>query len=192
MVTDFMLLDSTYFFLTTVANYGEIRLYKLVRSSAAATKAIHLATLHLPPMSPGITFLTISSHAGPIEANPLSHLPFAIHDDDRLHMFTMVYTEVMSEDSPRRLHYLNMFLHQRVLLKYAHPLTEHAPLDIPWAEWGPPNTRWGHSSPPELVKYWTRLLLPLLENQNNCSAHISYLFCAQMHLRSACRFEARY
>ncbi|KAF8192046.1 hypothetical protein BJ912DRAFT_1041417 [Pholiota molesta] len=151
---DFGLLDSTYFFIVTGDNSGAIQLYKLVRSHAAATQAVHLATLHLPPTSPGATIRGIVSHAGPIEANPLPHTPFTVHDDHRLHMFTVQYTHPMDQ-----AHYVSVFLHQRVLLKYAcHTRTaqEHAPLDIPWAEWGPPNTRMARTFPPHYGPHWRR------------------------------------
>jgi hypothetical protein len=155
---DFGLLDSTYFFITTKAIFGAIQLYKLAQSHAAATQAVHLATLHLPPTSPGVTICGIVSHAGPIEANPLPHTPFTVHDDHRLHMFSVRYIHPM-DAGEHRVRYVNVFLHQRVLLKYARrarTAQEHAPLDIPWAEWGPPNTRVARIFPPQYGPHWRR------------------------------------
>ncbi|KAF8171138.1 hypothetical protein BJ912DRAFT_911666, partial [Pholiota molesta] len=154
---DFVLLDTTYFFVITAAKCGVIQLYKLVRSHAAPNQAIHLASLHLPPTAYGVAIDRIHTHAGPIEANLHPYAPFTVHDDHRLHMFTVQY---IHPDSGRaRPHYVNVFLHQRVLLKYArHARTvqEHVPLDIPWAEWGPPNTRVALFLPRQYVSHWRR------------------------------------
>jgi hypothetical protein len=160
---EFGLLESTYFLITTEAICGAIQLYKLVRSHAAATQAVHLATLHLPPTSPGVTIRGIVSHAGPIEANPLPHAPFMVHDDHRLHMLTVQYIHPM-DSGGRRVHYMNVFLHQHVLLKYARharAVQEHVPLDIPWAEWGPPNTRVAFTFPRNYASQWRRWIYPL-------------------------------
>ncbi|KAF8169643.1 hypothetical protein BJ912DRAFT_888360 [Pholiota molesta] len=155
---DFRLLDSTYFFITTEAICGAIQLYKLVRSHATTTQAVHLATLHLPPPAPGISIRGIVSHAGPVEANPLPHTPFTIHDDHRLHMFTVQYNHPM-DVGEHRVRYVNVFLHQRVLLMYARRARmaqEHAPLHIPWAEWGPLHTRVVFTSHPHDGAHWRR------------------------------------
>jgi hypothetical protein len=160
---DFRLLDSTYFFITTEAICGAIQLYKLVRSHATTTQAVHLATLHLPPTAPGISIRGIVSHAGPVEANPLPHTPFTIHDDHRLHMFTVQYNHPM-DVGEHRVRYVNVFLHQRVLLMYARRARmaqEHAPLHIPWAEWGPLHTRVVFTSHPHDGAHWRRWIYPL-------------------------------
>ncbi|KAF8169657.1 hypothetical protein BJ912DRAFT_888365 [Pholiota molesta] len=155
---EFGLLESTYFLITTEAICGAIQLYKLVRSHAAATQAVHLATLHLPPTSPGVTIRGIVSHAGPIEANPLPHTPFMVHDDHRLHMFTVQYIHPM-DSGGRRVHYVNVFLHQHVLLKYArHARAVQEHVDIPWAEWGPSNTRVAFTFPRNYASQWRRCI----------------------------------
>ncbi|KAF8171466.1 hypothetical protein BJ912DRAFT_119761 [Pholiota molesta] len=137
---DFGLLDSTYGFASCPSKFGSIRLYKFGRSHAAgASPATHLATLHLPPTTRGTMIHRISSYAGPIEAGPLPHAPFVIHnDDDRLHQFTVIYE---NRDARVLSLPLYLFLHQRVLVKYARlALERQKPLDVPWGEWGPPNT----------------------------------------------------
>jgi hypothetical protein len=67
-----------------------------------------------------------------------------------VHLFTVVYhPEELAEHLARYGRYYffaNLFLHQRLLLKYARrALTEDAPMDVPWAEWGPLNTRFTYS-----------------------------------------------
>ncbi|KAF8169650.1 hypothetical protein BJ912DRAFT_1048308 [Pholiota molesta] len=146
------LLDSTYFLITCRSGFGSIRLYRLVRSHRhdANAQATHLATLHLPPTAPGVTIYSIQHESGPIEANPLPGEPFAIHDEDRVHLFTVIYhPEELAEHLARYGRYYffaNLFLHQRLLLKYARgALAEDAPMDVPWAEWGPLHTRFTYS-----------------------------------------------
>ncbi|KAF8196413.1 hypothetical protein BJ912DRAFT_110485 [Pholiota molesta] len=107
---DFGLLDSTFCFTTRQAGSGSIRLYELGRPPVAHGP-IHLATLRLPPTRSGNYIYVITAHAGPIEANPLPHTPFMMNDEDRLHVFTIVYPQ--SENTS-----LNMFVHQRVFTKY--------------------------------------------------------------------------
>ncbi|KAF8169646.1 hypothetical protein BJ912DRAFT_1067113 [Pholiota molesta] len=134
----FGLLDSTYFFIACPWNYGSIRLFKLVRSHAGAAPAVHLATLHLPLTSPNTFVRRISCDAGPIARHPLPQTSFTINDDDRLHVFTVVYDHC---NASRRVNPVTLFLHQRVLATYAHrALTLETPLDVLWEEWGPANT----------------------------------------------------
>jgi hypothetical protein len=156
---EFGLLDSTYFFIAPEGICGTIRLYKLVRSHETATQATHLATLHLPPTLPGITVSAIFCEAGPIEADPLPHTPFTVHDDHRLHMFTVRYRgETEQGFHGQAVHF---FLLQRVLHKYARrACAACAPLDIPWAEWGPPDTLSTLTFPRRGICYWKRLLFP--------------------------------
>jgi hypothetical protein len=145
--SDFALLDATYFFVTCPSNSGSIKLYKLSRSPTSTAQAVHLATLHLPPIGLHVQIQRIVSHAGGNEALPPPHTPFAVHDDDRLHVFTIEY---IYSDPPQahhmqrsRLEYLNLFVHQRVLTRYCtqRGCGRDVPLDIPWAAWGPPNTK---------------------------------------------------
>jgi hypothetical protein len=167
---------------------GSIRLYQLVRSHAAAAPAIHLATLHLPPTSDGNFVRGISCHAGPIEANPLQHASFTIqNDNDRLHVFKVVYDHYYARQNgvPTSLFYL--FLHQRVLAKYAHrALTLEKPLDVLWEEWGPPNamlTRPHTDYDPNFIRFL--FSAPL----HNDYLHIS---SSQIHSWTTLRFSRRY
>ncbi|KAF8169410.1 hypothetical protein BJ912DRAFT_175019 [Pholiota molesta] len=133
---DFGLLDSTYCFATCESDAGSLRLYQLARPHL-----IHLATLHLPPTAPGIAVRAISSHTSPIEAKPLPDTPFTVDDEHRLHMFTVRYTHG-PDVRARTTRYVNLFLHQHALLKYARRArAAGAPLDVPWAEWGAQHTR---------------------------------------------------
>jgi hypothetical protein len=150
---DFGLLDSTYCFATCESDAGSLRLYQLARP-----RPVHLATLHLPPTAPGIAVRAISSHTSPIEAEPLPDTPFMVHDEHRLHMFTVRYTHG-PDVRARTTRYVNLFLHQRALLKYARRArAAGAPLDVPWAEWGPQHTRLELFSSLQNT-YWKRWLL---------------------------------
>ncbi|KAF8192058.1 hypothetical protein BJ912DRAFT_924971 [Pholiota molesta] len=160
-IDDFRLLDSTYFLITCRSDFGSIRLYRLVRSHCyeAAAQAIHLVTLHLPPTAPGIYIRGIQSEAGPVEANPLPGEPFSIHDDDRLHLFTVVYNHEVAGQYDRENSILNLFLHQRLFLKYARQVTtDNLALDIPWAEWGPLNTRFTYTRDQNIFQSWKRYI----------------------------------
>ncbi|KAF8182583.1 hypothetical protein BJ912DRAFT_978296 [Pholiota molesta] len=137
------LLDSTRCFVTSRVGAGAIRLYNFLQSPLTTSAPIHLATLHLPPTSPGTVIDMMSAHAGPIEANPQPHMPFMINDEDRLHVFEVIY----KVDPTLHKASLNVFVHQHVLTMYymrgmqrrdADPAAP--PLDIPWSEWGPQNT----------------------------------------------------
>ncbi|KAF8170154.1 hypothetical protein BJ912DRAFT_1148946 [Pholiota molesta] len=113
------LLNSTHLLSAFTDNSGSIRLYKLERSlSVDNAPAVHLATLHLPSLAfhRNCKILSITIQTEPILAHPLPHTPFMTNDEDRLH---------------------------RVFTKYIlrHACLGGPPLDIPWAEWGPSNTR---------------------------------------------------
>ncbi|KAF8192081.1 hypothetical protein BJ912DRAFT_962779 [Pholiota molesta] len=130
-VSSFDLLDSAHCFVISEAGSGSIRLYKLVRSPSVTGRAIHVATLHLPPTTIGTNIANIAPYTGPIEAKPLPHTPFMINDGT-------AYTKKRSRSGS-----FNLFVHQRVFERYCVERADHGdtPLDIPWSEWGPPNTR---------------------------------------------------
>ncbi|KAF8194950.1 hypothetical protein BJ912DRAFT_159975 [Pholiota molesta] len=141
------LLDSIYFVFAYADDSGDdsgsIRLYKLDRSvSVDKGPAIHLATLHLPPLRAGSDIRNIAILTGPIQAHPLPCTPLVANDEDRLHVLRLMYfcgDEGPSDDGQIGL----LFTHQRVFTKY---IAQHArlggpALSIPWAEWGPRNTR---------------------------------------------------
>ncbi|KAF8190061.1 hypothetical protein BJ912DRAFT_353375 [Pholiota molesta] len=137
---EFAILNSTSCFITSMFDSGSIRLYKLVRSINAP--AIHLATLHLPPTARDTDVIRVCTSAGPIEAQPLSQTPLMFNDEDRLHVFTVLYAHPHMQ-TPRSE--MNIFVHQRVFTKYVSRQIsspeDHPPLNIPWEEWGPPNTK---------------------------------------------------
>ncbi|KAF8196165.1 hypothetical protein BJ912DRAFT_128798 [Pholiota molesta] len=139
----FSLIDHTYCLFLSPVDSGSIRLYKFIRSSGVTTPAIHLVTLHLPPISTGISAIaTTKSQAGPIMAQATSHIPLVTNDEDRLHLFTLVYRA--SFEGPPSPISTNMFVHQRVFMNYIAQSADSGagpPLDIPWAEWGPQSTR---------------------------------------------------
>ncbi|KAF8194949.1 hypothetical protein BJ912DRAFT_159947 [Pholiota molesta] len=139
------LLNSSYFLFACADGSGSIRLYKLDRSvSVDKVPAIHLATLHLPPLRAGSDIRDIAILTGPIQAHPLPHTPLVANDEDRLHVLWIMYLcgdEGPSESDEGQIGLL--FTHQRVFTKY---IAQHArlggpALNIPWAEWGPRNTR---------------------------------------------------
>ncbi|KAF8190083.1 hypothetical protein BJ912DRAFT_353933 [Pholiota molesta] len=137
---EFAILNSTSCLVTSSFGSGSIRLYKLAHLINAP--AIHLATLHLPPIAPHTKVIRVCTDAGPIEAQPLSQTSLMGNDEDRLHVFTMVYDHPHIFDASAEM---NMFVHERVFTKYiARQISspeDHPPLNIPWEEWGPPNTR---------------------------------------------------
>ncbi|KAF8191365.1 hypothetical protein BJ912DRAFT_298671 [Pholiota molesta] len=133
--TAFRLLDSASFFVASPSGSGLIQLYELVRSSYPPAR--HIATLHLPPTAPNTEISHIFVYAGPIEGRPYSDMPFTSNNEDRLHVLSVVYQNLDKEKSYR----LDIFVHQRVFTKYISLNRDHPPLDIPWEEWGPRNTR---------------------------------------------------
>jgi hypothetical protein len=138
----FGLIDHTYCFFSSLVDSGSIQLYKFIRPSGVTTPAIHLATLHLPPISTGISIMGISAQAGPVMAQATLHIPLVVNDDDRLHVFTLTYRE--DAEGPPSSISTNVFVHQRVFMRYIARYAESGaglPLDIPWMEWGPRNTR---------------------------------------------------
>jgi hypothetical protein len=138
----FSLIDHTYCLFLSPVDSGSIRLYKFIRPSGVTTPAIHLVTLHLPPISTGISAIaTTKTQAGPIMAQATSHIPLVANDEDRLYLFTLVYRA--SFEGPPSPISTNMFVHQRVFMNYIAQSADSGagpPLDIPWAEWGPQNT----------------------------------------------------
>ncbi|KAF8192055.1 hypothetical protein BJ912DRAFT_1142196 [Pholiota molesta] len=144
----FGLLDPTYFFITCPSDCGSIRLYRLAQfPKGSTTDPTHLATLHFPPTASPTKLRMVNNVAGPIEANPAPHLPFMVNDDKRVLMFRMEYDPANLLENWFGNRFVNLFLHQHLLLNYARQaLTMHSPLDIPWADWGPPNTRLIESS----------------------------------------------
>ncbi|KAF8199013.1 hypothetical protein BJ912DRAFT_686105 [Pholiota molesta] len=136
------LLDSIHFLFACSNDSGSLRLYKLNRSvSVDNVPAIHLATLHLPPLDPTSDIGEISILTGPLQANSLPHSPFMENDEDRLHVLRIKYHYEGDQMDDGQIGLL--FTHQRVLTKYIaeHDRLGGPALDIPWAEWGPHNTR---------------------------------------------------
>ncbi|KAF8169223.1 hypothetical protein BJ912DRAFT_1149427 [Pholiota molesta] len=121
----FGLIDHTYCSFTSPDDSGSIRLYKFIRPSGVTTPAIHLATLHLPPISTGISIMGISAQAGPVMAQATLHIPLVVNDADRLHVFTLTGFLCATSRAMRSRTDSGAGL----------------PLDIPWMEWGPRNTR---------------------------------------------------
>jgi hypothetical protein len=131
-----------------------------MRSPSTTRAIVHFATLYLPTTASGVKVTRISAHTGPIEANPLPHVPFMQNDDDRLHVFTVQYRYIEANGYRRAL--LNMFVHQRVFAEYCtqcsggEPLQiPWEPLQIPWEQWGPMNTRLIY--PAMIQQHWLRL-----------------------------------
>lgn len=121
-------------------------------SSSATRAVIHVATLYLPTTASGAQVIRISAHTGPIEANPLPHVPFMRNDNDRLHVFTMQYAQTNGYSRA----FLNMFVHQRVFAEYCTQRSGGKPLRIPWEEWGPMNTKLIY--PARIQQHWLRLV----------------------------------
>ncbi|KAF8190081.1 hypothetical protein BJ912DRAFT_878606, partial [Pholiota molesta] len=151
---EFAILDSTSCFVTSASDSGSIRLYKLVHLINAP--AIHLATLHFPPIARGTGVIRVCTYAGPMEAQPLSQTPFMVNDEDRLHVLTVVYGHPNITSSK-----MNIFVHQRVFTKYISPQIsspeDYLPLDIPWEQWGPPNTKIIYPARTE-IDNWSRYI----------------------------------
>ncbi|KAF8172131.1 hypothetical protein BJ912DRAFT_105235 [Pholiota molesta] len=138
----FGLIDHTYCFFSSLVDSGSIQLYKFIRPSGVTTPAIHLATLHLPPISTGISIMGISAQAGPVMAQATLHIPLVVNDADRLHVFTLTYRE--DAEGPPSSISTNVFVHQRVFMRYIARYAGSGAgvaLDVPWMEWGPQNTR---------------------------------------------------
>ncbi|KAF8164077.1 hypothetical protein BJ912DRAFT_1150425 [Pholiota molesta] len=135
----FGLIDHMHCLFISPVDSGSIRLYKYVRPSG-----VHLATLHLPPISAGISVLGVTAQAGSITAQQATpHVPLAVNDADRLHVFNLLYRK--GTEGPQSTISTNVFVHQRVFMSYiahaADPAAAGPPLDVPWADWGPRNTR---------------------------------------------------
>jgi hypothetical protein len=137
------LIDHMYCLFISPVDSGSIRLYKFVRPSGITAPATHLATLHLPPISTGISVLGVTAQAGPITAQQATpHVPLAVNDADRLHVFNLLYRK--GTEGPQSTISANVFVHQRVFMSYIARSADPAagpPLDVPWADWGPRNTR---------------------------------------------------
>ncbi|KAF8169408.1 hypothetical protein BJ912DRAFT_1067197 [Pholiota molesta] len=150
----FGLLDPTYFFITSPSDCGSIRLYRLAQfPKGSTTDPTHLATLHFPPTRPPTKLRMVSNVAGPTEANPPPHLPFMVNDDARILMFRLEYDPQNPLGDWLSDRFVNVFVHQRLLLKYARQaLSAPAPLDVPWTDWGPANTRLIESTSSQYVR----------------------------------------
>ncbi|KAF9480909.1 hypothetical protein BDN70DRAFT_877099 [Pholiota conissans] len=155
----FRLLTADLFVLTDVQGSGSIRLYKLVYPDVIDTSPstpTHLATFHLPQTVPGCRTEYVHINAGPIAAHPLpfpgtSHNtppPYLLNDDDHVHRFILAYHhEIIGVERVLSKYYdFEMYVHQRVFaryyrFRYSEQVGVVAPVDVPWAEWGPANTR---------------------------------------------------
>jgi hypothetical protein len=119
----------------------------------------------------------VNNVAGPIEANPAPHLPFMVNDDERVLMFRMEYDPANLLENWFGNRFVNLFVHQHLLLNYARQaLTMHSPLDIPWADWGPPNTRLIESSSSQYGRGLRRSVFFILAKRNDKSrcSHLTF------------------
>ncbi|KAF9473960.1 hypothetical protein BDN70DRAFT_347148 [Pholiota conissans] len=128
---EFVLLDPAFCVVTSRYGSGSFRLYGLGDSPA-----VHLATLHLPPLTEGTEMIKFLGYASPVESAPAAYAPFMINDDDRLHVFTIVYDNSGWDSTVEGG--VNLFIHQRIFMRYAF---EGASRDVLWDEWGPMNTK---------------------------------------------------
>ncbi|KAF9472986.1 hypothetical protein BDN70DRAFT_937775 [Pholiota conissans] len=154
---EFGLLDSTFCYIISLDECGALWLCKLLPS--CDPPIVHIATLHFPPTTPETEVYKIIAHAGPLEAHAPPNTPFMVNDDDRLHMFTMSYSNPSLDYRDNR-GMLTLYVHQRVFSKYASSERySGTPIDIPWAEWGPQNTRvvYPASFVPQVYE-WTRFV----------------------------------
>lgn len=112
-------LDSDHFLFACADDSGSLRLYKLDRSvSVADCFAIHLATLHLPPLRAGSDIRNISILTAALQAHPRPHAaaPFTADDEDRLHVLRLIYYCGDKEPNPSDEGQVGLlFTHQRVL-----------------------------------------------------------------------------
>ncbi|KAF9476574.1 hypothetical protein BDN70DRAFT_923207 [Pholiota conissans] len=146
----FGLFDSRTFFVASPAASGSIRIYKLSENCMSKmddiSAPIHLATFHLPPLVPGSAIRRVEAYSGPIEnCNPfdsLPKMPFLVNDDDRLHFLSLLFEDIGRLDiDPPHTEFLQIFFHQRIFTKNTSYSDSPTPLDVPWHEWGPENTR---------------------------------------------------
>ncbi|KAF9477679.1 hypothetical protein BDN70DRAFT_94996 [Pholiota conissans] len=143
----FALLDTCFCFVTHPGVFGSIWLYKLPQPGTSVSNLTLLAKLHLPMTSLGTTVTSISTHTSPSEKYPIPGMTFMPNDDDRLHAFTIKYRHCHIANAAGNpiVMPMNLFVHQRVLVKYClqqqETLYNDIPLEVPWEEWGPKNTR---------------------------------------------------
>ncbi|KAF9473110.1 hypothetical protein BDN70DRAFT_925343 [Pholiota conissans] len=144
------LLTPDYFFTTYPAESGAIRFYRLQSDTESSpelpSSPIHLATLHFPPV-----YRNLRMEAGPIETQPTStREPFVLNDEDRIHAFSLDYIYCDDDGQWHSAMPISMYLHQRVLMTYCTAAWatytktlkgQYSKLQVPWAEWGPQNTR---------------------------------------------------
>lgn len=135
---DFAFTGPRSFILTSASNPGSLEIFAL-DSSLRDGEPRRVASLGLPDLQPGQEIHNFTTHTAPFLANPVSaDAPFAPSQDDRLHAMTLQY----GDRGPRVL----------LLVKNSFFMSLIPPDDIlakanveravlPWAQWGPQNTR---------------------------------------------------
>ena len=136
---DFAFISPRAFMLATVDGPGSIELFTF-EGTSSSQGPVHVASLRLPELQQGQELTSITTHSAPFLAHPIPPgAPFYANQDERIHALSLRYVD-------RGGLRIVMILKNSALLRYipsdaniGGKRTEK--LVVPWAEWGPRNTR---------------------------------------------------
>ncbi|EGN97719.1 hypothetical protein SERLA73DRAFT_184538 [Serpula lacrymans var. lacrymans S7.3] len=149
---DFSFLSSRAYMLTCTAGQGSIEIFTFADetrndSTTASIGAlpVHVASLLLPPVLPGVHLMNMHTHTGPFAARCPVGKPFATANHARIHVVSIQYARtgcLRLIDSPR----FCLFVHNRTLMSYIHQRKERggSAVTVPWNKWGPLQTQFMH------------------------------------------------
>ncbi|KAJ7187287.1 hypothetical protein C8R46DRAFT_1184927 [Mycena filopes] len=137
---DFHLLTPRAYILTRAEengqpNSGQIQIFTF--RGDAPNAPTHVASLALPETAPGGYITSMGMQMGPFCAHPNPHAPFSKANGSRICMFLILYN---FDD------WVRLFVHCRWLERYTTLASTSGedtelPVVVPWAEWGPLNSR---------------------------------------------------
>ncbi|KAJ7620295.1 hypothetical protein FB45DRAFT_1062618 [Roridomyces roridus] len=117
---------------------GRIEIYTIKADQIGVSSVIQVASLHLPALDDDYDLEFIEMHAGPTCPQPMPRRPFSSAYTRRIYMFHLRYITDDGSLQPR------LFVPHRTLDSYVSRYDQErltAPLDVPWEDWGPQNTR---------------------------------------------------
>ncbi|KAG1834914.1 hypothetical protein DFJ58DRAFT_821238 [Suillus subalutaceus] len=145
-ISDFSFISNRAYMITIRTDGGSIQVFTFGEKQH---EIVHVASLSLPPMkSTHLVHCTI--HTGPFVARCLPNTPFWTNQEERMYVLSVQYVQVdMNVPSARPRFFL--FFKNNTPLRYIRKYREQGetnPLEVPWEEWGPRESRMLHHQVP--------------------------------------------
>ncbi|KAJ7641241.1 hypothetical protein FB45DRAFT_899736 [Roridomyces roridus] len=136
--TCFQFLSSRALLLVSPEDEGRMEIHTI--SDDERGSVTHVATLRLPTVASGWLISLIWLHSGPICGRAMHRRLFSSADTCHIYSFHVQYTKA------HVAFWARLFVHHRTLRRYIseyfrQECTPPTPIDVPWEEWGPDETR---------------------------------------------------